>query len=105
MKHNTVLRGDLIDVHRFLDGTINSGTTTRIYIDIIIIYTKREKGLFTLSYRSSYKTRIVRRRVLMRSSVRAAGQTRVFSIAAAVVVLLVMCLTCIVGQHEVLRES
>jgi len=41
----------------------------------------------------------------MHGSVRAAGQIRVVSVAAAVVVLLLLRLTRVAGQHEVLRES
>lgn len=61
--------------------------------------------MFTLSYRRPYETRRVRRRTEVDSSVRAAWKTRVFSITAAVIVLLLLCLTRVIGQHEILRES
>lgn len=45
-----------------------------------------------------------RRAVRVAGTVRAAGQTRILAVAAAIVVLLLVRLARVVGQHEVLRE-
>lgn len=54
--------------------------------------------MFTLSYRSPHETVVNR-------TVSAAGLIWIFSVTATVVVLLLLRLTRVVGQHEILGES